>query len=111
MAIEPFLTLGKASLHVFCTHIVFVFIGLAFLVRDVGQDVPGPAEELHGVTADILLVVTFAGLFLVAIRQVRKGRPSRRTPASRGEPANTSEPPESGNSPDQAQLRMDDSAA
>ena len=58
VAIEPFLTLGKASLQVFCTHIVFVFIGLALLVRDVGQDVDAPASSftacrLHRTPGDV----------------------------------------------------------
>jgi hypothetical protein len=73
VAIEPFLTLGKASLRVFCTHIVFVFVGLAFMVRDVGQDT-GDIEELHGLPAIVLLVVTFIALFLVAAHRVRKRR-------------------------------------
>ncbi len=73
VAIEPFLTLGKASLRVFCTHIVFVFVGLAFMVRDVGQDT-GDIEQLHGLPAIVLLVVTFIALFLVAAHQVRERR-------------------------------------
>ena len=80
VAIEPFLTLGKASLQVFCTHIVFVFVGLALLVRDVGDDVGQPLEQLHGVTAALLLAITFTVLFLVAVREVR----GRRTKAQRG---------------------------
>ena len=74
VAVEPFLTLGKASLQVFCTHIAFVFLGLALLVRDVGDDVGAPSEQLHGVSAALLLVVTFTGLILVAVREVRKRR-------------------------------------
>ncbi len=72
VAIEPFLTLGKASLQVFCTHIVFVFVGLALLVRDVGEDTGEPLERVHGVSAILLLAVTFTVLMLVAIREVRK---------------------------------------
>ncbi len=64
VAIEPFLTLGKASLEVFCAHIIFVFLGLALLYNDVAQ--------LHGLTAIILLTVTFTGLFLLAANEVRK---------------------------------------
>ena len=74
VSIEPFLTLGKASLHVFCTQIVFVFVGLALLYRDVGQDVGAPPEQLPGVPAAILLAVTFTALILVAAREVRKKR-------------------------------------
>jgi hypothetical protein len=84
LAIEPFLTLGKASLQVFCTHIAFVFIGLAFLVRDVGEDVDAPLEQLHGLTAIVLLAVTFTALILVAVHQVRKRRSSRRSPPNQG---------------------------
>lgn len=77
VAIEPFLTLGKASLQVFCTHIVFVFVGLALLVRDVDNDMSGPSEQLHGWSAISLLVATFTGLILVAVLEVRKRRAKR----------------------------------
>ena len=110
VAIEPFLTLGKASLHVFCTHIVFVFIGLAFLVRDVGQDVDAPAEQLHGVPAAILLLVTFTGLILVAIREVRRRR-FRREPPSQGKPPDVPPNSESGDPAGCPQLAQTDSAA
>jgi hypothetical protein len=76
--IEPFLTLGKASLQVFCAHIVFVFVGLALLVRDVGDDMGQPLEQLHGRTAILLLIVTFAALLLVALREVRVRRARRK---------------------------------
>lgn len=69
VSIEPFLTLGKASLHVFCAHIVFVFAGLALLYGEVPQ--------LHGLPALGLLAFTFMGLMLVAMRQERRrGKPS-----------------------------------
>lgn len=74
VAIEPFLTLGKASLQVFCTHLAFVFVGLTLLVRDVDEDVGAPSEQLHGFTAVALLVVTFTGLMLVAVREVHNRR-------------------------------------
>jgi hypothetical protein len=61
--IEPFLTLGKASLEVFCAHIVFVFIALALLYGEITQ--------LYGIYAAATLIVTFTGLILVAIREVR----------------------------------------
>ena len=64
--IEPFLTLGKASLEVFCAHIVFVFVGLALLYGEITQ--------LHGLSALGILVFTFAGLILVALREVRRKR-------------------------------------
>ena len=72
VAVEPFLTLGKASLRVFCAHVFFVFVGLALLVRDVGQDVGEPPEQLHGFLAIALLAITFTGLFLVALHEVRE---------------------------------------
>jgi hypothetical protein len=77
VAIEPFLTLGKASLQVFCTHLVFVFVGLTLLVRDVGEDVDAPIERLHGIPALVLLLITFTGLILVAVREVRSRRTQR----------------------------------
>jgi hypothetical protein len=64
VAIEPFLTLGKASLHVFCAHLFFVFVGLTLLYGDL--------EQLQGITAIALVVVTFAALILVAVNEVRK---------------------------------------
>ena len=66
VAIEPFLTLGKASLHVFCAHLFFVFVGLALLYGEVVQ--------LHGLTAIALLVATFTALILIAANEVRKNR-------------------------------------
>jgi len=67
---EPFLTLGAASMEVFCTHLLFVFVGLALLYNEVPQ--------LHGVYAIFLLTATFAGLIFVASRQVRKKQAERR---------------------------------
>ncbi len=84
VAIEPFLTLGKASLQVFCTHVVFVFIGLALLARDVGEDVGAPVEQLRTLPAAVLLAVTFIALILVAVREVRS-RHSRRGKPPEGE--------------------------
>jgi len=78
---EPFLTLGKASLEVFCAHVVFVFLALALLYNDV--------TELHGAVAIIVLVVTFAGLFLLASQIVKRRRAARQrgqTPPSPPDP-------------------------
>ena len=69
VSVEPFLTLGKASLHVFCAHIFFVFVGLALLYNEV--------PELHGWPALALLAATFSGLVLVAVREVRKQKATR----------------------------------
>jgi len=70
VAREPFLTLGKASLQVFCAHLLFVFGGLALLY--------GEMEQLRGLTAILLLAVTFVSLFLVAANEVRKKRRAKR---------------------------------
>lgn len=69
VAIEPFLTLGKASLRVFCAHIFFVFVGLALLYGDFNSD---GLDQLHGPLAIALLAVTFTALILVASDEVRK---------------------------------------
>ena len=61
--IEPFLTLGKASLEVFCAHIIFVFFALALLY--------GEFTQLNGRYAAFVLAFTFAGLILVALREIR----------------------------------------
>ena len=66
---EPFLTLGKASLEVFCAHLVFVFLALALLVNDV--------TELHGPLAIASLIVTFVGLFVMASWLVKIRRDNR----------------------------------
>jgi hypothetical protein len=61
---EPFITLGRASIEVFCAHLLFVFVGLALLY--------GEVPELHGIYALSLLIATFIGLLYVAQRQVRR---------------------------------------
>ena len=71
VAIEPFLTLGKASLRVFCAHIFFVFVGLALLYGDFNAD---GLDQLHGISAISLIAVTFLALILVAADEVRKKR-------------------------------------
>lgn len=70
LAVEPLLTLGKASLEVFCAHIFFCFVGLALLYRDTPQ--------LHGWRAAGLLAITFAVLIWIAAREVRKRRDRKR---------------------------------
>ncbi len=69
IAIEPFLTLGKASLHVFCAHIVFVFAGLTMLYGQFNAD---GLDQLHGIPAIALLACTFASLLWLASNEVRK---------------------------------------
>lgn len=66
VAREPLFTLGKASLHVFCAHVFFVFAGLALLY--------GEMVQLHGLTAIALVTVTFIALMLVAVNELRKQR-------------------------------------
>jgi hypothetical protein len=70
--VEPLLTLGKASLEVFCAHVFFVFVGLALLY--------GEVTELHGRYALSLLIITFSALILVAIREVRRKQKNRLSP-------------------------------
>jgi hypothetical protein len=108
IAVEPFLTLGKASLRVFCAHIFFVFVGLALLVRDVGDDVGAPLEQLHGIAAILLVAVTFTMLILVAFDQVRKRKNRRRlregtnsgNPAPSAGPRRTDAQPDPGFAPE-----------
>jgi hypothetical protein len=54
---------------VFCAHVFFVFVGLALLYEDVPQ--------LHGARAYGMLSLTFAGLMLVAMREVRLRREAK----------------------------------
>jgi hypothetical protein len=74
VALEPFPTLGKASLRVFCAHLFFVFVGLALLYGDFNAD---GLDQLHGLPAIALLAVTFTALILVAADEVRKKRARR----------------------------------
>jgi hypothetical protein len=72
---EPFLTLGRASIEVFCAHLLFVFAGLAMLYNEI--------SELHGIYAILLLAATFAGLLIVASRQVRVKKKQRSVRAAK----------------------------
>lgn len=81
---EPFLTLGKASLEVFCAHLVFVFLALALVYNDV--------TELHGAIALVALVLTFAGLFLIArllVKQRQEAARARKEAAALQQPPST----------------------
>jgi hypothetical protein len=71
VSIEPFLTLGKASLRVFCAHIVFVFAGLTMLYGDFNAD---GLDQLHGIPAIVLLMATFVSLIWLASKEVRQKR-------------------------------------
>ncbi|HWE86781.1 MAG TPA: OpgC domain-containing protein [Terracidiphilus sp.] len=81
---EPFLTLGMASLRVFCAHIVFVFVGLLMLYGDFNSD---GLDQLHGIPAIALLTGTFVSLFVLARREVRgkKMEKERRRKAAEAE--------------------------
>jgi hypothetical protein len=74
VSIEPFLTLGKASLKVFCAHIFFVFAGLALLYGDFNAD---GLDQLHGIPAIALLAITFTALIVVAANEVKKNHAER----------------------------------
>ncbi len=74
VSIEPFLTLGKASLKVFCAHIFFVFAGLALLYGDFNAD---GLDQLHGIPAIALLAITFTALIVVAANEVKKKHADR----------------------------------
>jgi hypothetical protein len=74
--VEPLVTLGTASLEVFCAHLFFVFVGLALLY--------GEVTELHGPYALVLLILTFSGLILVAIREVRRKQKDRLARTAQG---------------------------
>jgi hypothetical protein len=71
---EPFITLGMASLRVFCAHIVFVFVGLLMLYGSFNSD---GLDQLHGIPAIALLAGTFAFLMWLASREVRNKRLER----------------------------------
>lgn len=75
IAIEPFLTLGKASLKVFCAHILFVFAGLTMLYGDMNAD---GLDQLHGLPAIALLTGTFVSLIWIASAEVRSKRAQKR---------------------------------
>ena len=74
VTIEPFLTLGKASLKVFCAHIFFVFAGLALLYGDINSE---GLDQLHGLPAIALLAITFSSLIVVAANEVKKKHEER----------------------------------
>jgi hypothetical protein len=74
VAIEPFLTLGKASLKVFCAHLFFVFAGLALLYGDFNAE---GLDQLHGIPAIALLAITFTALIIVATNEVKKKHSER----------------------------------
>jgi hypothetical protein len=98
------MTLGKASLKVFCAHLFFVFAGLALLYGDFNHD---GLDQLHGIPAIALLAITFTALIVVATNEVKKKHAARLrrqeqadlvpvgAPSSRGSVAAESSPDES----------------
>lgn len=84
IAIEPFLTLGKASLHVFCAHLLFVLAGLTMLYGDFNAD---GLDQLHGIPAIALLAATFASLIWLASREVRRKHAEKERRAAEKIPA------------------------
>jgi len=75
---KPLITLGMASMEVFCAHLVFVFIGLAML--------NGQESQLHGLYAFLLLVFTLIGLAIVAHLQVQRKYAQKEKAARTGAP-------------------------
>ena len=57
ISVRPLVMMGRASLQVFCAHLLFCFAGLTLM---------GNANMLSGPEQAIMLVATFAGLVLVA---------------------------------------------
>ena len=78
LSVRPFLTLGKASLEVFCAHLFFCFVGLTLLYQDTPQ--------LHGLRAIGLLIITFGVLIWVATRVIRKQHERKRAALQQASP-------------------------
>jgi hypothetical protein len=95
VSIEPFLTLGKASLKVFCAHLFFVFAGLALLYGDINQD---GLDQLHGLPAIALLAITFTALIIVAANEVKKKHAERDRKKREANLAAQDEKPQAGGS-------------
>ena len=61
----PLPELGKASLQVFSSHVIFVFIGLALIYEDAG-------EQVEGWEAKLLVFGTMIGQFSIALLWKRR---------------------------------------
>jgi hypothetical protein len=57
LAIRPLVTMGQASLQVFCAHLLFCFLGLTIL---------GDASVVSGWHEAALLIISLSGMFLTA---------------------------------------------
>jgi hypothetical protein len=77
LAIRPLVLLGQSSLHVFCTHFLFCFAGLALM---------GQADHVTGWPQFALIAVTFSALLGVASISTKHEAPARR-PAGAFSPA------------------------
>jgi len=71
LAIRPLVTLGQASLQVFCAHLLFCFIGLAIM---------GDAAAVNGWHEAMLVTTTFVGLFLTSRIFGKKEQKNARRP-------------------------------
>ncbi|HTF44306.1 MAG TPA: OpgC domain-containing protein [Terriglobales bacterium] len=71
LAIRPLVTLGQASLQVFCAHLLFCFIGLAIM---------GDAALVNGWHEAVLVTTTFVGLFLTSRIFGKKEQKNARRP-------------------------------
>ena len=71
LAIRPLVTLGQASLQVFCAHLLFCFIGLAIM---------GDAASVNGWHEAVLVTTTFVGLFLTSRIFGKKEQKNARRP-------------------------------
>jgi hypothetical protein len=71
LAIRPLVTLGQASLQVFCAHLLFCFIGLAIM---------GDAATVNGWHEAVLVTTTFVGLFLTSRIFGKKEQKNARRP-------------------------------
>jgi hypothetical protein len=69
LAIRPLVTMGQASLQVFCAHLLFCFFGLAIL---------GDSPTVNGWHEAALVTVTLLGLYLTAqIFSRKQSKPSK----------------------------------
>lgn len=76
LSFRPLVLMGQSSLHVFCTHFVFCFVGIAMM---------GSSDRIFGWPQVALIVVTFTALLLVAKWHVDHVAASRRQTAQRAD--------------------------
>jgi hypothetical protein len=79
LAVRPLVTLGQASLQVFCAHLFFCFFGLTMM---------GNASMVSGWRQLLLLTLTFSALFLTAkIFAKQPKTEARRVPSTKLTPS------------------------